>query len=83
MFFGFDCPKCGAEDNEGEIVVDYAGSPGSYGLPEFSSPPEGAEWHLKEDVACHACGHVIDSEALAAAHEDDIQRRIAEPPDRD
>jgi hypothetical protein len=95
FFFGFTC-TCGNE-LEADIEVDYGGSRGNtYGPPEFCFPAEGGEWHMVKPVTCEddtwvtgpnagqvakGCGKVWDNEDLAARFEDDIQRRIAEPPD--
>lgn len=88
--FGFTC-TCGAPDLEADIVVDYAGHPGT--APSLwypGDPPEGAEWHVATPVVCtddpglnggepiKGCGKIWDSEDLAEKFEDEIQQRIAE-----
>jgi hypothetical protein len=81
MIFGFAC-TCGM-DLEVDLVVDSAGSPGHYGIPEMSSPGEGAEWHVEKDETCDGCGKVWDNDAVASAFEEQIQERIAEPDEPD
>lgn len=83
MLFGFACPNCGIEDCEVDIVVDYAGSPGSYSGPyESSYPGEGAEWHIGDepDPRCD-CGLEFTNELISEKFEDEIQQMIAEPPE--
>lgn len=84
--FGFTC-TCGIPDLEADIVVDYAGSSGSYW-----EPPEGAEWHLAKPVVCEdfiekqngvevtvkGCGKVWDNNDVAEKFDEEIQKRIAE-----
>lgn len=85
---GTTCPRCGDEDLEVEIIVESAGSPGHYGLPEFSSPGEGPEWYIDGDVECAACGAKLTEEEITTLQEDaalseGIQRRIMEQHDYD
>jgi len=76
MMYSFSC-TCG-EDQEIDITVTYGGSSGSFGLPETSYPPEGAEWHVDKDIICEGCGRKWDNTSMSEKFEDDIQQQIAE-----
>lgn len=83
-----ECPVCGDEELELEIVVDSPGSRGSYGLPEYSEPGEGAEWHIEGDVECERCGAKLTGDELTELQEnadlnERVQRNLMERDDYD
>jgi hypothetical protein len=82
MMVPVTCPHCGNEaDNEVEVTIDSGPVSPSYGLPEYSSPGEGAEWHVEGDITCNFCNEVIDVDWMNDNLNDAVQERASEPPD--
>jgi hypothetical protein len=83
-YFGWTCPKCGAADNEAQLVVTSLGFSGSTTGPfEGSFPGEGAEWYADAGLDCYNCSFEWTDEEFQQKFEDKIQQMLSEPYDPD
>jgi len=86
MIVSINCLCCNAEDLEIEVKIDFGGMPGNYGgLPEYSYPGEGAEWHAEADVTCSECNvtFTVDELNENTKLDEAVNERLAEPDEPD